>query len=101
MLASELKSLDGKNVLVRSASDEHNPPVGVRGWIRVVDTGEASGAAKVEIVLEFPDMFDEPAHQRIIILREDGIDRLLASEKNGVFELTIPGPIKRESGVAT
>lgn len=93
MIASELKNLDGKSVLVRSAADEHNPPVGVRGWIHVVDTGEVSGEPKVEMVLEFPDMFNQPAHERIIILREDGIDRLLASERNGAFEFTIPGPI--------
>ena len=93
MLASELKNLNGKSVLVRSTSDEKNPPVGVRGWIHVVNTGE-TGEAKVEIILEFPDMFNEPAHERVIILREDGIDRLLASEVNGAFQLTIPGPIQ-------
>lgn len=94
MLASNLKNLNGKSVLVRSTSDEHNPPVGVRGTIHVVDTGELGEALKVEILLEFPDMFNEPAHERVIILREDGIDRLLASEVNGAFQLTIPGPIR-------
>lgn len=94
MLASELKNLNGKSVLVRSTSDEKNPPVGVRGWIHVVNTGETEGEAKVEIILEFPDMFNEPAHERVIILRDDGIDRLLASEVNGAFQLTIPGPIQ-------
>lgn len=94
MLASELKNLDGKSVLVRSHSDGHNPPVGVRGWIHVVDTGETGGEPKVEIILEFPDMFNEPAHERVIILRQDGVDRLLASEVNGAFQLTIPGPIR-------
>ncbi len=94
MLTSELKSLNGKSVLVRSASDEHNPPVGVRGRIHVVDTGETGSDLKVEIVLEFPDMVNEPAHERIIILREDGVERLLASERSGAFELSVPGPIQ-------
>lgn len=94
MTTSELRHLEGKTVLVRSAGDTHNPPVAVRGSIHVVDTGE-TGDAKVEVVLEFPDMFNEPAHQRIIVLREDGIDHLLSSERNGAFELTIDAPLDR------
>ncbi len=92
MLTSSIRELEGKNVLVRSSSDTHNPPIGVRGVIHVAETGEHE-PAKVEIVLEFPDMFNAPAHERIIVLREDGIDRLLASETNGTFELTISAPL--------
>ncbi len=92
MLASALKDLEGKTVLVRTTADAHNPPIGVRGIIHVVETG-SHDPAKIEIVLEFPDMFNEPAHERIIVLREDGIDRLLASERNGAFELTISAPL--------
>jgi hypothetical protein len=93
MITTDFKQLEGKTVLVRSLIDDHNPPIGVRGWIHVVDTGEEEDL-KVEIVLEFPDMFEVPAHERMIVLRRDGVDRLLASEKDGVFEWVIPGPVR-------
>ncbi|PTY05778.1 hypothetical protein DB347_15575 [Opitutaceae bacterium EW11] len=89
----DLKRLDRQAVLVRSSVDTHNPPTGVRGWIHVVDTGDATGEPKVEIVIEFPDMYNVPAHERIIRLREDQLEQLLASERAGWFELTLDGPL--------
>jgi hypothetical protein len=94
MLVSDLQRLDGKTVLVRSADNARNPPVAVRGWIQVLNTTGAGGAQPaVEIVLEFPDMFNEPAHERVIRLDETAIDRLLTSERNGAFEFVVEGPL--------
>ena len=95
MLTSiDLRSLERQTVLVRSAADGHNPPVGRRGWIHVVDTGESGREPKVELIVEYPDMFNEPAHERIFVLRDDELATLLASERNGAYEFTLDTPLE-------
>ena len=41
------------------------------------------------VVVEFPQMFTRQAHHRTIPLDDASLARLLASERNGVFEFTI------------
>lgn len=48
---------------------------------------------KVEVVIEFPDMYNVPAHERILQLTEPQLEQLLASERAGWFELTLDGPL--------
>lgn len=92
MITTELRQLEGKTVLVRSTADSHNPPVGKNGTIHILDTGE-NGAARLEVVLEFPDMFSGPAHRRAIILEGAEIEKLLSTERAGVYELKVDTPI--------
>ncbi len=90
MTTLDLQYLDGKNVLVTSTADSHNPPAGMRGTIRIVPLSDHSGDAKAEISLIYPDMFNRPAHETIIPLNREDVDRLLASEYRGAFQLTVP-----------
>jgi hypothetical protein len=70
--------------LVKSAHDRHDPPVALRGTL---DTMTTPGVVKV--VLEYPDMCVAPAHQDIIKLDAKGVEQLLASERGGVYEITV------------
>lgn len=92
MITTELKQLEGKTVMVRSTADQHNPPVGKNGTIHILDTGE-NGPARLEVVLEFPDMFSGPAHRRVIVLEGSAIEELLSTERAGVYELEVDTPI--------
>ncbi|HVS51398.1 MAG TPA: hypothetical protein VHD62_03500 [Opitutaceae bacterium] len=87
MRTFDLRSLDGKTVLVHSARDHHNPPSAVRGTIEI---RTEAGGQRVAVVLEFPQMFATRAHRRTRLLAEEEVVRLLASENNGAFELTVP-----------
>jgi hypothetical protein len=95
MHPAELKRLEGQSVLVRSSLDTHNPPVGARGWIHVSDTNTPE--PRVELVIEYPDMFNEPAHERIIELSRAQLDQLLASERTGAFEFTLDDALDHSS----
>ena len=64
----------------------------MRGWIEVPATVEAG--IDVSIVVEFPQMFSTLAHHRTIRVNEAALTRLLASERNGVFEFTIDDELK-------
>ena len=96
MIASDIAQLEGKNVLVTSSADKHNPPVGTTGTIHVLDTG-TNGDARIEIVLEFPDMFSGPAHRRVILIEGEEIDKLVSSERAGIFEWRVDTPIDQTS----
>jgi hypothetical protein len=85
--ASELHRLHGRSVLIKSSRDHGNPPAGVRGWIEVHENPGAS--PDVRIAVEFPQMFSVPAHHRTIPLDPQRLERLLATEYNGVFEFTL------------
>ena len=82
MKISEVSSLDGRSILVRPTHSEHNPPIGVRGTIRVLSKPEES-PPRAEIVLDFPDMFSRPAEQKIIPLSEADLQRLLLIQPDG------------------
>jgi hypothetical protein len=89
MNPADIQRLQGGIVLVESASDYHRPPTGVRGSIEVV----GHEPPQVQIALEFPQMFLTPAHHRTIPLSEADVARLLASERDGTYELVIDGPL--------
>ena len=88
----ELRGLYGRIVLVTSARDHRNPPAGLRGWLEVPETVAAE--PKVNLVLEFPQMFASRAHHRTIPLSRDELARLLASECNGALAFTIDDELK-------
>jgi hypothetical protein len=85
MNTENLNRLHGGNVLVKSAHDRHDPPIALRGTL---DTMTTPGVVK--IVLEYPDMCVAPAHHDVIRLDAEGVDRLLVSERDGVYEVTVP-----------
>lgn len=85
--ATDVRSLNGRIVLVKSSRDQRNPPAAMRGWIEVHENAGATPA--VGIAIELPQMFQQVAHHRTIPLDAAGLDRLLASERNGTFEFTI------------
>jgi hypothetical protein len=89
----DLNSLHGRVVLVESALDHHNPPTGVRGSIEVTEDPRGTLGPKVQIALDFPQMFLTPAHHRTIPLSAADLEQLLASERNGSFEFVINGPL--------
>lgn len=84
---ADLRSLHGKIVLVKSASDTRNPPSAMRGWIEVHE--EKDLPPEIRLAVEFPQMFTERAHHRTITLDQAALDRLLASQHDGVFEFTL------------
>jgi len=88
MIATDLKALNGKVVLVKSAVDRRTPPSAMRGTIEVRES--EIGAPVVQIALEFPQMFTTKAHHRTIILNEEEVARLRANEYAGTFEFTLP-----------
>ncbi|MDB6114821.1 MAG: hypothetical protein JWQ83_804 [Lacunisphaera sp.] len=91
MDATGLTHLNGQSVLVKSTADRHDPPTALRGTIEA-RTG-ARGQPVVKIVLEYPDMFNTAAHRGVIVLDAAGIERLAASEHDGVFAYTIDRPL--------
>lgn len=82
-----MRALQGRVVLVRSTRDRRNPPTAMRGWVEVRDG--AGAAPEVAVVVEFPQMFQTPAHHRTIPLDAAALGRLLASNPNGTLEFTI------------
>jgi len=90
-----LSVLDGKTILVSSALDQHNPPAGIRGTIRVV--GEtAETPLRIEVELTYPDMFLRGAHVRVIALTNDEVEQLLTREYRGAYELTVPYSLRED-----
>ena len=88
MTLPDLRALHQKIVLVKSASDRRDPPTALRGTLEVHEDPADRGAL-VQIVLQFPQMFTTRVHQRVITLDAPAIERLLASERNGTFEITL------------
>lgn len=91
MNAADLTHLDGGSVLVKSTADHHDPPVALRGTLYA--RPDHAGQLGVQIVLEFPEMCNSAAHRGIISLDAAGIERLLASEHDGLYEYTIDLPL--------
>lgn len=87
---AELSQLNGKSVLVKSATDPHNPPAGRRGTLKVErSTTEPGLGTQVTIHLSFPELFTKAAHERVIALNAAQLTQLLKSENNGAYELTL------------
>lgn len=94
LTAEVFRSLQGRTVLVRPARSGENPVTGVRGSLEVGDDPSA-GRPCVEIVLRFPEMFQQQTHERRIRLDDEQLAALLASEVNGAYEFVFdgePGP---------
>jgi hypothetical protein len=88
MLSTDVKSLDGKVVLVRSARNNRNPETAVRGTIEVREPA-GGGEPSVQVALEFPQMFTTRAHHRTIALTPDEVRQLLAPGPDGALEITL------------
>jgi hypothetical protein len=97
MLATDLQSLQGRTVLVRSARDRRNPETAVRGTLEVCPPTGAD-APRVQIALEFPQMFTTRAHHHTIPLNEAELAQLLASGRDGTFEFVLASPIDPQGG---
>ena len=86
--AVDLNSLSRAIVLVKSSRDHRNPPTAMRGTIQVYESNDGlSSTVKVE--LDYPQMFESPAHHRLIVLNDAQVDELLASEREGVYQVTV------------
>jgi hypothetical protein len=79
-----VRALDGKNVMVNPGPSSVEPPVGMRGTIRVTPSGA------VEIMLRFAVMFVRPAETQTVRLDDAEVAQLLASENNGAYSITLP-----------
>lgn len=90
----ELDYLNGKIVLVRSARDHRNPPTAMRGTIEI---REVDHHPVVQVALDFPQMFTTRAHHRTIVLTDAEVERLLGSEREGTFDVTLDGPLDPEA----
>ena len=72
---------------------EHSPRPGrsvlvpVRGTLEVYEAGGAAHPV-VKLVLDFPEMFNVPAHQRTMILTEKEIARLKSAPVGGLEFVT-------------
>ncbi|MGH8018827.1 MAG: hypothetical protein ACREIA_11125 [Opitutaceae bacterium] len=89
MKNDEIRKLEGCTVLVVPGDAKgENPVVGQRGTIHVSD------AAEVSIALEFPAMFFGSVRQQRLVLDDDGVARLLASEVAGNYTFVVPGQIE-------
>jgi len=91
MTTADLTHLQGQSVLVKSTAERGDPRIAMRGTIDA--KMDDRGFPVVKIILDFPDMNYRVAHQGVIELDTAGIERLLASERNGAFEYTITSPI--------
>ncbi len=58
----------------------------MRGTIEVYEASDGV-TATVKVELDYPQMFDAPAHHRTFVLDDAQIDELIASERGGVFEI--------------
>jgi hypothetical protein len=93
MELERLRRMDGGNVLVRTTADRRNPPTALRGTFVARSRSDGS-VADVRIVLEYPDMFTVPAHQAVIELEAAAVERLAASERDGLFEFEIDASLE-------
>ena len=96
MNTADLTDIDGKIVLVTSARDHRNPPTGMRGTIRVRDTGVGDRHV-VQIELEFPQMFLTRAHHRTLTLTDAEIDQLVTANYDGTFSLQLDDRLDPEA----
>lgn len=91
MTTADLTRLEGQSVLVKSTAERGDPRIALRGTIDA--KMDDRGFPVVRIVLEFPDMNNRAAHQGVIELDRAGIERLLASERDGAYEYTVSSPL--------
>ena len=84
---TDLKALHGRSVLIKAANDRGNPPAAVRGTLEVRDTG--AGRLEVHVAVDLPQMFTSQAQHRGFVLSDAEIERLLGTERGGVFEYTV------------
>ena len=77
--------------MVKSTAERGDPRVGMRGTIDA--KMDDRGFPAVKIVLEIPEMNNRAGHQSVFELDYAGIDRLLASERNGAFEYSVSSPL--------
>ena len=94
MALPDIRTLHHHTVLVKSACDLGNPPTALRGTIEVHEDPSGHGTPVVQIMLGFPQMFSTRAQHRTITLDRAAIDRLLASECDGTFELMVEEPLE-------
>ncbi len=87
----DITELNGHSVLVKTTTDHRDPPVGLRGTIEA--RRDRAGTPVVKIVLDYPDMCNEPSRHGVISLDGEGIERLLAGEHAGIYEYTIDRPL--------
>ena len=80
--------IDGATVLVKSIRDHSNPPTAMRGT-GVLKEVAAPGGSGVAVALEYPDMFNTPAHHRTIELTAAQAEVLARSERDGVYEIAL------------
>lgn len=89
MTLEQLRALDGLTVLVEPSVSDSQNSVGKRASVRVVPSPGAPGGpetaapARVEIVLQIPDMFTQLAQERVIELTEKEAQQLLACARDG------------------
>lgn len=86
-LSGERRILDGRTLLVRTAGDHRNPAVALRGTLKVVPEPMFSDRPRVKLVVNYPDMFTAPAHQRVFELGDAEIERLLATAADPAAQL--------------
>lgn len=90
MNATDLSHLNGRLVLVCASDDQRNPPTGRRGTLRVLDA-VPGGKPVVQAEVEFPQMFTSVAHTRVITLSDEEVARLLGSEHEETYTVTVKG----------
>jgi hypothetical protein len=85
----DLRSLDGRPVLVKTTTGQQGQPSTLAGMIEVHPENGAP-RPRVGIVLECKDAFDGTPARRSIPLDDHALGRLLASEHAGRFEFAVP-----------
>jgi hypothetical protein len=86
--AVDLHHLSRAIVLVKSSRDRRTPPTALRGTIEVYEASDGV-AAVVKVALDYPEMFNTAAHHRLITLSDAEVDELIASERDGVYQVTV------------
>jgi hypothetical protein len=87
MITPELQRLSGQSVLVKFSRDRHHPPIATRGTIEVHET-PGDTPPQVKLVIDFPEMASQPAHQRTLVLTEAEIARLKPAHVGGLEFVT-------------
>jgi hypothetical protein len=94
--AADLHGLSRAIVLVKSSRDRRNPPTALRGTIQVYESNDGA-AATVKVELDYPQMFESPAHHRLITLNAAQVDELISSEHDGVYQVTVDDDLNPKS----
>lgn len=94
MNLEQIRSLNGRTVLVKPARPDDLNAVGLRGTIRVHDLPTNQGVLQVEIVLSYPELSDmggREAHEETIPLSQMDVVRLIDSDVTGTgaYEFTL------------